>query len=68
MNPVRAESRNYTLDLLSIDSEKAVGWYWRFGLRRAVLVTVRPTDWLWVDTIQPLIQAGALNTLLGVSQ
>lgn len=66
MNPVHAESRNYTLDLLSLSEDKAVGWYWRFGLKRAVLVTIRPTDWLWLDTIQPLIQAGALDTSVGV--
>lgn len=62
MNPVRAESRNYTLDLISLTEDKAVGWYWRFGLKKAVLVTVRPNDFLWVDVIQPLIDAGALYT------
>lgn len=61
MNPIHAESRNYTLDLLSIDEEKATGWYWRFGLKRAVLVTIRPNDWLWNDSIQPLLDANAIS-------
>lgn len=60
MNPVKAESRNYTLDLISLSDKQAVGWYWRFGLKKAVLITVRPNDFLWADSIQPLIDAGAI--------
>lgn len=68
MNPIHRESRNYTLDLISLTSDLATGWYWRFGLRKAVLVNIRPTDALWADVIQPLIAAGAIDLEKGIVQ
>lgn len=68
MNPIHRESRNYTLDLISLTNDLATGWYWRFGLKKAVLVNIRPNDDLWADTIQPLIDAGAIDPAKGIQQ